>query len=294
MKRRATTTSPFHTRAGAGPRRWLARSLLATATGLGFLWAASSAGASSTVTATVSINGRSVAHSSDSNPIKLDPATPAQVSVSVANNGSIPITVSAVALDGRALDITFFNFETQTALQVQPGTTASQQFSLDLSPLNGQGDGLIPSSVKLLDAKNHVLASESFTGDVRGRMTSLFGLFAIEVTLFTALLFAGALLALSRGKLHENRFRRGLRFLWPGLGLGIVIVFGLAIVRIFVPAPGHWIPVVLICALAGFVVGYLTPNPPEEIYEPPYDETAPTEEVAPAYDPRATLPSAGQ
>jgi hypothetical protein len=255
-------------------------------------WPASSAGASGTVTATFTINGRALAHAGSSNPIKLNPTTPADVKLTVNNSGTSAITVDAVALTGRALGITFFNFQTQTALPVQPGASATQEYSLNFSALNGQGDGLIPASLQLLDAHNHVLASQSFTADVRGRITSLFGLFAIEVTVFTAILFAGCLLALARGKLHENRFRRGLRFLWTGLGLGIVIVFALAILRVFVPAPGHWLPIVLLCAVIGFVVGYLTPNPANDEYVE-LDPSDPANPASPAADPRATLPVSG-
>jgi hypothetical protein len=248
------------------------------------------AGATAGVTASFTVNGRAVAHSSESNPVKLNPNTPAQVNLTVTNNGSSAVTVASVAVSGRALDITFFDFETETALEVPAGATESQQYTLDFAPLNGQGDGLIPASISLLDARRHVLASQSFTADVRGRITSLFGLFAIEVTVFTGILFAGALLALARGRLHENRFRRALRFFWPGVGLGLVIVFAFAILRIFVPAPGHWLPIVLICAIIGFVVGYLTPNPAndEVLTGPDPDPTVPAEA-----DPRSTLPVSG-
>jgi hypothetical protein len=241
------------------------------------------------VTATFTINGRAVAHASDSNPIKLDPTHPAQVGITVTNNGQAPVTVNAVALSGRALDITFFDFETQTALQVQPGESQTQQYTLDFAPLNGQGDGLIPASIHLLDPNRKVLAGQNFTADVRGRITSLFGLFAIEIMLFTGVLLAGALLALARGRLHDNRFRRAVRFTWPGIGLGIVIVFAFAILRIFVPGPGHWLPIVLICAAIGFVIGYLTPNPANDEYlEPEPEPTVPV-----ASDPRVTLTSGG-
>jgi len=257
-------------------------------------WMGTAAQAANTVTATFTVNGRPVAHSSGSNPVKLDPATPTMVGVTVTNNGSSPVMVNSVALSGRALGITFFDFETETGLQVAPGATVSQQYNIDLAPLNGQGDGLIPASVHLLDPNRHVIVSQNFTADVRGRITSLFGLFAIEVTVFTALLFVGAIVGLARGKLHENRFRRGLRFLWPGLGLGVVIVFAFAILRIFVPSAGTWLPIVLICAAAGFAVGYLTPNPAnDELLSGPgpdiSTEADPTA-VSRVADPRATLP----
>lgn len=267
----------------------LLRALAAVVVGVaGVVLAAPAAmAAPAPVTAQFTINGRAVAHTSGSNPIKLDPTKPAQVGVTVTNNTQAAVTINAVALSGRALDITFFDFETETALQVDPGATQSQQYTLDLAPLNGQGDGLIPASIHLLGDNRKVLAGQNFTADVRGRITSLFGLFAIELTVFTGILIAGAFLALARGRLHDNRFRRALRFMWPGIGLGIVIVFAFAILRIFVPAPGHWLPIVLICAAIGFVVGYLTPNPANDDYPEP-DPT-----VADPIDPRVTLTASG-
>jgi hypothetical protein len=259
---------------------------------------ASAAAASAPVTVSFSLNGRAVAHSSASNPVKLDPKHPAQVTLTVTNHGAAPITVQSVAISGRALDITFFDFETQIGMQVEPGGSATQQFTLDFAALNGQADGLIPASAGILDGNRHLLAKQGFTADVRGRITSLFGLFAIEVTIFTAILFIGALLALARGRLHENRFRRALRFMWPGLGLGIVIVFGGAILRIFVPSPGHWLPIVLICALVGFAVGFLTPHPGDDESEPEPEPDPTTASQMPydprtTVDPRTTLPATG-
>jgi hypothetical protein len=280
------------------PHRLLTRLLMAAtlvglASGVAVALAPAASAATAPVTAAFTINGRGAAHSSNSNPIKLDPGHPAQVTITVNNNGTNPITVVAVALSGRALDIPFFDFETETALQVQPGAQQTQQYTLDFAPLNNQGDGLIPASIRILDDHRRVLAAQNFTADVRGRITSLFGLFAIEVTVFTIVLFAGALFALARGKLHENRFRRALRFMWPGIGLGIVIVFGLAILRTFVPAPGHWLPIVLLCAAIAFGLGYLTPNPANDELVPDPDPEPATEPVPVAADPRSTLTPAG-
>jgi hypothetical protein len=284
--------------AGRAGRSLFAILLLGLSAGIAVALApAAGAAGTPAVTATFTINGRAANQSSSSNPIKLDPKHPAQVTLTVTNNGSSPVTVSAVALSGRALGITFFDFETETALPVPPGTNQTQQYSLDFAPLNGQGDGLIPASIHILDPNRHVLANQNFTADVRGRTTSLFGLFAIEVTIFTIILFIGALYAMARGKLHENRFRRAIRFLWPGMGLGIVIVFGFAILRIWSPSPGRWLPIVLICAAAGFVVGYLTPNPANDDYGPDYGpepEPEPEPQTQPmAADPHVTLTAAG-
>ena len=49
-----------------------------------------------------------------------------------------------------------------------------------------------------------------------------------------------------------NRFRRGLYFLVPGLGVGLVLVFTLSVTRVFVPSASHWIPLVVISGVIFF------------------------------------------
>lgn len=273
------------------PARLWWRVLLATALCLIVVAPPATASAASGVIATFKINGKAVTSASESHPIKLDPDHPAQVELTVTNQSSAPVEVAAVALSGRALDITFFNFETQTALLVQPGRTETQVYTLDFAPLRGQGDGLIPASIRILGPHRAVLAKQGFTADVQGRITSLFGLFAIEVALFTVILFVGAVLALARGRLPENRFRRALRFLWPAFGAGLVVVFGLAIMRVFVPRPGRWLPIVLIFGAVGFVAGYFTPNPAYEDDYPEPDPPAPDQPLD-TTDPRVTVRTA--
>jgi hypothetical protein len=77
----------------------------------------------------------------------------------------------------------------------------------------------------------------------------------------TALSIAGSLLALARGRLHPNRWRRALRFLAAGLGVGLVLVFSLSAFRAFAPLPSRWIPCVVGASVLFFVIGYLTPTP---------------------------------
>lgn len=252
------------------------------------------AATTSSVTATFTIDGHPVARRSDSNPIRLDPVHPARVTVAVTNRRPDPITVAAVVLRGRAFNITFFDFETQTALHVEPGKTETQEYLLDFASLDGQGDGLIPASVRLLDDHRDVLAGQNFTADVRGRITSLFGLFAVEVTVFTGIMFAGAVIALARGKLHQNRFRRALRFARLGVGVGVVVVCGFAVLRIFVPRPSHWLPIVLVTTAIGFGVGYLTPNQVHVEFEPGRDSEPNPGRAQPLLtDPSVTLTPEG-
>jgi hypothetical protein len=80
----------------------------------------------------------------------------------------------------------------------------------------------------------------------------------------TALGLGTALVAMARHQLPENRWRRAVRFATPGVGLGLLVVFTLSALRVFVPEPGRWIPILLISSSAFFVLGYLTPTPDYE------------------------------
>ena len=61
-----------------------------------------------------------------------------------------------------------------------------------------------------------------------------------------------------------NRWRRGLRMLTPGIGIGLVLVFSCRALRCGYRRPGTWLIVVLVFAVVFFVLGYLTPNPTVE------------------------------
>jgi peptidoglycan/LPS O-acetylase OafA/YrhL len=109
----------------------------------------------------------------------------------------------------------------------------------------------------------------------------VYGMFGLAVIVLTVLSLGGALLALARHQLPENRWRRGLRFLTPGLGVGLFAVFTLSAMRVLVPRPGVWIPILLVTGGGAFLAGYLTPSPDDEeengdgeLDGPPVGETA--------------------
>ncbi len=66
------------------------------------------------------------------------------------------------------------------------------------------------------------------------------------------------------GRLPLNRWRRGLRLLTPGIGLGLVLVFTLSVARVWVPTTERWITVAAAFAVGFFILGYLTPTPAED------------------------------
>jgi len=210
-----------------------------------------------------SIDGRSLSSSSSAHPIRLHPDRPTILELTVTNDGDGPEIVQTVRLEGRVIGLTFYAYDTAVGLSVAPGTTEERRYSLDLSGLKGQATGLIPSHLKLLDQARHELASQSTLVDVRGSWHSVYGWFGFGIAVITGVLLLSALLALARHRLSPNRFARGLQFLAPGVGLGLTLVFGLSVARVFAPRAGTWVTILLICAAAFFLGGFLTPAPEE-------------------------------
>jgi hypothetical protein len=210
------------------------------------------------------IDGRLVAQSGERDPIRLRPKALATLDLRVTNTGSRAVEVRTVRLDGHVMGLTFFAYDTSVAFTVAPGATEARTFSLDLVGLGGQATGLIRGSVAVLDGERDTVASQRMVIDVRGSLRSVYGLFGLAVTVLTVLSLGAALVALARHELPLNRWRRGLRFLTPGLGVGLIAVFTLSAFRILVPRPGVWMPILLLAGGGGFLAGYLTPSPDDD------------------------------
>ena len=219
-----------------------------------------------------SIDGRPVGQSGERDPIRLRPREPASLELRVTNQGSTPIEVRTVRLEGEVMALTFFAYDTSVAFAVAPGTTEVRTFALDLVGLGGQATGLIRGAVAIRDGDRRTLTSQQAVFDVRGSLWSVYGLFGLAVIVLTVVSLGGALIALARHQLPANRWRRGLRFLTPGLGLGLFAVFSLSALRILVPRPGVWIPTLLIAGGGSFILGYLTPSPDEDEDEDTEDD----------------------
>jgi hypothetical protein len=209
------------------------------------------------------IDGRPIADATEQHPVALRPDDPVTLSLRLTNDGADDLTVHAVRLEGRVMGLTFFAYDTRVELVLEAGSTTTSRFQLDLVGLDGQATGLVPARVAVLDADRHELASQASVVDVRGSLRSVYGAFGLAVAVFTGLSLAGALVALARHRLSPNRWRRGIRFLWAGVGVGLLIVFTLSALRVFVPQPGRWVPIVAVSTGLLFVLGYLTPSPEE-------------------------------
>jgi hypothetical protein len=216
------------------------------------------------VSVRASIDERAVEDSTESRPIRLAPKEPSLLSVEVDNRAGRAVTIKTVRLEGKVVGLTFFAYDTAVGFPLAAGATGSRRFILDLAGLDGQATGLIPGSVQLLDPDRRVVAEESAVFDVRGSLFSVYGLFGLGVALITVVSFIAAMVGLARHRLPANRWRRALRFLTPGLGLGLVVNFTLSAARVFVPGLGRWLTIMVVSGLVFFALGYLTPTPPDE------------------------------
>ncbi len=260
-----------------GPRpvsRWLlAVALLAGAVAGpvgGVLPPAAAAPLPDRVSWTATVNGVNVERTSSDEPVVLDPARPARVVLRVENPTDQAVDVPFVRLEGVVLGLAVYSFTTRVDLALPAGGADERDFPVPLLDLGRQASGLVPSHLALLDAQGEVLRSTDLTVDVRGEADSVYSLFGLAIGALALLRLAVALWRLTTGRLHPNRWRRGMTLAGPGLGLGFLVTFSLSALRITSPEGGLWASLLLGGAAVGFLAGYLTPTPGDE--EEPDDD----------------------
>ena len=254
----------------AGLARWAAVAVLVVLVTAGMYTPVAGA-ATNDVSFSAVMNGQPAATSSDAHPAQLYPAVLAHLRIRVSNNGSSTLHISTVRFEGQVVGLPLFSFDTGVNLVVPAGHTKSLTFPVTLTSVGSQATGLIVATITLLGTNGAGLVSQSLVTNVHGSLVSVYGLFGLAVLVLTALSLVLALLAMARHTLPQNRWLRGVRFLIPGFGVGLVLTFTLSAFRIFAPSPGHWLPLLVVPTVAGLVLGFLTPAPNEEEFDD-YDE----------------------
>jgi hypothetical protein len=216
------------------------------------------------VTWRAAIDGRDVATATSNAPLPLRPGRNATVTLAVDNHGTAPLDIRAVRLDGRVLGLSFFTFSSRIDLVVPPGTTRERVVELDLGELGEQATGLIPGTLSLVGQDRSVISQQEVATDVRGSVISPYGAFGMIVGAVTLVLALSLAWEIAGRRLPVNRWRRGVRFLAPGLGLGLSATFTLSATRVLTPSASVWVPLVLLCGAVAFVLGYLTPAPRDD------------------------------
>jgi hypothetical protein len=215
-------------------------------------------------TFTATVEDIDLARVDANDPLELQPDTELRVDIEITNGTADEVFIRAVRLDSQVLGLTFFTFTTRIDLRVPAGDIATRSFLVDLGDLGDQAVGLLPARMALLDESRAIIASTSFPVDVRGSLTSVYGLFGIIVAVITALLLAAAIARLAAHRMPANRWSRAARFGVPGLGVGLTLTFTLSALRLLTPGAAAWVVAVLVCGAIGFAVGWLSPDPRED------------------------------
>ncbi len=205
------------------------------------------------------IDGNRVDYATPSAPIKLGASDQARIEVYLDNRGTSPIDVRSVRIDGRVIGMAFFSYTTRLDIALPAGEQTSRRFDIDITDLTRQATGQLPATVSLVGPDRKTVDDRDFTVDVAGSMFSVYGAFGLIVAGITAVVLAGLLVAIWRRQLPRNRWQRGVRFLPAGIGVGLVLTFTLSATRLLTPSATLWLPVLLICAGAAFMIGYLLP-----------------------------------
>lgn len=216
------------------------------------------------VTMHATVDGHEVSIAASGEPIPLYPDKIADITVDVANHGTDPIEISSVQLVGRVLGLTFFSFATGVELTVAPGASGTVHYQLDLTDLKHQATGLIDTELVIRNHARDTVAVVNMVADVRGSLWSVYGLLGLALLALTVLAIVDAAMAIARHKDSQNRWRRGLRMLTPGIGIGLVLAFTASVARWWVPSTQSWLLAAGITAVTFFVLGYFSPTPDDE------------------------------
>ena len=226
------------------------------------------------VTMHATVDGQDVSIAASAAPIPLYPDRIADVTVDVANHGKDPIEIASVQLVGRVLGLTFFSFATGVELTVPPGASSTVHYQLDLTDLKHQATGLIQTELIVRNHTRGEVAVVHMVADVRGTLWSVYGLLGLAILVLTVLAIADAAIAIAKHKDSQNRWRRGLRMLTPGIGIGLVLAFTASVARWWVPSTHLWLLTAGITAAIFFVLGYFSPTPDnEDLPEPEAEAT---------------------
>jgi hypothetical protein len=206
------------------------------------------------------INDRPVEGATSNDPVRLEPDEPTTIGLTVTNDGPTDLRIERVRMSGTSVGLTLIAYDIPVPLDVPAGTEQEVEIPLVLFDLDRQAVGLVPGTVSIYDDTGTVVASESFTLDVRGSVTSVMGLFGMVILLATLLSLAIIARHIASRTLPASRFRRALRFGLTGVGIGLTIVIALAGLRVAAPEGAIWGPFALIPGIVGFLLGFISPG----------------------------------
>ncbi len=220
----------------------------------------SAQGEDGVLTFTATVDERDVAGAGSGDPVRLDPRSQTELALEITNPTDQDVVVRRVRLFGEMMSLTLVAYDVTVELPVDAGETESLLIPIEFVDLDRQATGLLRGGLSLFGEDRELLARQEFVMDVRGSVNSVVGLFGIFVAVATGLAIVGIALAVSRRTLGPNRVRRGARFAFVGLGIGLTLVISLAAFRIVALSGSVWLPMLVIPSAFGFALGYVSPG----------------------------------
>lgn len=213
------------------------------------------------VTLRATIAGSEFTGSGSRNPVILHPGQTVNVVVQINNSTARPVEVTQIDLRGGVLGMDFFIYSTTADVTVPASTTREATYPLKMVGLEHQATGLVGADVIARGADDQVVGRTGGVVDVRGSIFSVYGLFGLAILILSVLACIDTATRIAHHRLASNRWTRGLQFMLPGLGLGLVVVFVGSLARLLVPSSNTWAISLAACGAAAFALGYLMPAP---------------------------------
>ena len=248
-------TAPDPARPRGGTMRTM-RALLLIAV-MGVLLAGCSGGeVSDALEVEASIDGTPIDQADASSPLRLDPAEEATLVLDIENPTDEAIVLERVRLEGELLGMNFLTYDVRVRTTVPAGATQTLEVPLDFFDLENQASGYLRANLRTYDADKVRVSTNEFAVDVEGSPWSTMNLFAYALFVLTLASLAKNVRDAVRHQLPDNRFHRGVRFLVPGLGFGLLLSVAFSILRVFPLPTIGWVPLTLLPAAGAFAFGY--------------------------------------
>ncbi|MEM8923971.1 MAG: hypothetical protein AAGD35_10755 [Actinomycetota bacterium] len=208
---------------------------------------------------------RTVTASSSLDPIRLDHEEITELSLTMANPGDEPVTVSHVRIEGGMLGLIFLSYDTGIRETLAPGERRTVTFAIDFFDLEGQAHGLLRSELRLYGPDREPLSSTPMVVDGRGSPLSTMAVFNIVLAVTAAVSLGWNVVRLLQRRLPNHAVIRGLRFAHSGVAAGLAFSAALSTLRLWPLTDPAWMLLTAAATVGAFAFGYSAPGADEDL-----------------------------
>jgi len=206
------------------------------------------------------VGGQPITGSTRDHPVKIDPRVRTALSMTLLNRGTETVHVRYLRLSGAVIGIHFVNYQGSTNVDIAPGETKVVATPGDFFDVDGVATGYVNGNLQAVDELRSPIASQSFVGDVRGKLASSEGLFFLELVALAVISLVDIGFGVARRRLPRNRFISGVLFAFAAASVVLTIVVGAAMARIALFDVAAWLPTLMLTTAAAFFLGYTAPG----------------------------------